>query len=186
MIFPEAVKGLGPFLRLLLTTQFTSSPTLMRGNSSGTLMRLLYRSLNLKSDIVLLYHFGGLFTGIINPYLIRSFTSAAKLSGREFSMSVSLEKVNQPLFARKLVSTDAPDMPSGVTSVFVLISHREMDSLVGRLMQICDLTGDVEQRKALKDEIKHRCRDWLDDMYEQSGYDKWSGIKPGAKVIEDK
>lgn len=100
-------------------------------------------------------------------------------------MNDSLEGVKIP-YGRKLVSTGSGDLPDGVTSVFVLVSHRELDGLVGRLMQICDLTGDVQQRKALKDEIKHRCRNWLDDIYEESGYDKWTGIKPGAKVIEDK
>jgi hypothetical protein len=89
-------------------------------------------------------------------------------------------------YERKLVSTGGSDLPAGVASVFVLVSHRELDGLVGRLMQLCDLTGDTEQRRALKDEIKHRSRDWLDDLYNQSGYDKWTGIRPGAKVIEDK
>jgi hypothetical protein len=87
-------------------------------------------------------------------------------------------------YGRKLVSTNNGDLPEGVSSVFVLVSHQELDTLVGRLMQLCDLTGDTEQRKALKDEIKHRSRDWLDDLYEQSGYDKWSGVQPGAQVVE--
>lgn len=95
-------------------------------------------------------------------------------------------KVVDVQYGRKLVSTGSYDLPDGVTSFFVLVSHRELDGLVGRLMQICDLTGDIQQRKALKDEIKHRCRDWLDGIYEESGYDKWTGVKPGAKVIEDK
>ena len=69
---------------------------------------------------------------------------------------------------------------------YVLVSHTELDSLVGRLMQMCDLTGDMEQRKALKDTIKRTGRDWLDDLYRDSGYDKWTGLmKDQARLIED-
>lgn len=66
---------------------------------------------------------------------------------------------------------------------FVPISHRELDILVGRLMQMCDLTGDQEQRKALKDTIKSITRDWLDSEYEMNGYDKWHGVKEGATIV---
>ncbi len=64
---------------------------------------------------------------------------------------------------------------------YTLVSHTEIDSLVGRLLQIADLTGDAVQRKALKDEIKQRVRNWLDDLYEDSGYHKWQGLKDGVK-----
>ena len=67
---------------------------------------------------------------------------------------------------------------------YVLVSHRELDSLIGRLMQMCELTGDTEQRKALKDEIKQRSRQWLDDLYRDSGYDKWSGIMKDIEPYE--
>lgn len=80
---------------------------------------------------------------------------------------------------RPLVETT---VPGSASTIFVLISHDELDSLVGRLMQMCELTGDVEQRKALKDEIKMRSRAWLDDLYQSSGYDKWEGVKAGATV----
>lgn len=66
---------------------------------------------------------------------------------------------------------------------YVAVSHQELDYLIGRLMQICDLTGDLEQRTALKSEIKHRSRDWLDDLYSESGYDKWSGLKENIKPV---
>jgi len=65
----------------------------------------------------------------------------------------------------------------------VPISHSELDTLVGRLMQMCDLTGDKEQRKALKDTIKLTCRDWLDQVYDMKGYDKWTGVKEGATIF---
>lgn len=68
------------------------------------------------------------------------------------------------------------EAPSGY---YVLISHAELDGLVGRLMQMCDLTGDLEQRKALKDTIKKTSRDWLDDVYSDSGYEKYTGLVDG-------
>ena len=52
----------------------------------------------------------------------------------------------------------------------VAIHHGHLDGLIGRLMALCDLTGDLEQRRALKQEIKWRCRDWLDDNYQMAGY----------------
>lgn len=94
-------------------------------------------------------------------------------------MSESIVAMN-PVAWRPLVETSVSGSPS---TVFVLVSHAELDSLVGRLMQMCELTGDVEQRKALKDEIKMRSRAWLDDLYECSGYDKYQGVKAGAKVF---
>lgn len=65
---------------------------------------------------------------------------------------------------------------NGPSGYFVAVSHRELDTLIGRYMQMCDLIGDVEQRKALKDTIKSISREWLDDRYTQSGYDKWTGV----------
>lgn len=67
---------------------------------------------------------------------------------------------------------------------FVIISHRELDGLIGRLMQMCDLTGDQEQRFALKSTIKQMSRDWLDNIYEESGYDKYAGIVKDVETIE--
>lgn len=91
-----------------------------------------------------------------------------------------MEKAMTKRGYRPVVSTIINGSPS---SVFVLVSHAELDNLVGRLMQMCELTGDVEQRKALKDEIKQRSRSWLDDLYEESGYDKWTGLKEDADII---
>lgn len=53
---------------------------------------------------------------------------------------------------------------------YVLVSHQELDDLIGQLMHMFELNGDVEQRNALKRETKWKCRDWLDDLYEESGY----------------
>lgn len=72
-----------------------------------------------------------------------------------------------------------------IESNYVLVSHHELDNLVGRLMQMCDLIGDIEQRTALKGTIKQINRDWLDDLYEQSGYDRWTGPVKGARIIKD-
>lgn len=65
----------------------------------------------------------------------------------------------------------------------VPINHQDMDYLIGRLMQMCDLIGDAEQRKALKDTIKQHCRNWLDEEYANHGYDKYEGAKEGVKTI---
>lgn len=70
---------------------------------------------------------------------------------------------------------------------WVAISHQELDSLVGTLMQLLDIVGNPDQSRALKDEVKHRCRNWLDDHYDMAGYDKWQGVTDRANpvVIED-
>ena len=97
-----------------------------------------------------------------------------------------MSEVKRALARRKLAKTNNGDLPVDVKSVYVLVSHSELDSLVGRYMQMCDLIGDVEQRKALKDTIKRISRDWLDDLYEESGYDKFTGITEYAqKPLED-
>lgn len=54
--------------------------------------------------------------------------------------------------------------------IAVTVSHLELGNLVGRLMRMCDLTGDIEQRTALKSTIKIEARTWLDDLYTQAGY----------------
>jgi hypothetical protein len=66
----------------------------------------------------------------------------------------------------------------------VIVSHEELNGLVGQLMQMCDLIGDPDQRRALKDTIKRICRDWLDSEYSVAGYDKFTGIQPGAYIIK--
>lgn len=67
---------------------------------------------------------------------------------------------------------------------YVIVSHHELDSLVGRLMQMCDLIGDLEQKNALKNTIKNICREWLDTEYESTGYDRWTGAKVGSRYID--
>ena len=70
---------------------------------------------------------------------------------------------------------------------WIAVSHRELDHLVGNLMQLIDIVGNLEQSRALKDEIKHRCRNWLDGYYETAGYDTWQGVTDKANpiVVED-
>lgn len=68
------------------------------------------------------------------------------------------------------------------TGYYVLISHHELDDLIGRLMQMLELNGDVEQRNALKQETKWRCRSWLDTRYEQGGYVNYA-ISDDANVV---
>ncbi len=67
-------------------------------------------------------------------------------------------------------------------SIYVTVSHSELDGLVGRMMQMCDLIGDPQQRKALKDTIKRNCRDWMNDQYESAGYDQFGGVRKGVEV----
>jgi hypothetical protein len=66
----------------------------------------------------------------------------------------------------------------------VLVSHQELDNLIGRLMQMCDLTGDLEQRAALKSTIKQTSRDWLDTLYDDAGYERFTGLRDGVQAIE--
>lgn len=68
-------------------------------------------------------------------------------------------------------------------SLYVPVSHKQLDDLIGRLMQMCDLTGDLEQRKALKDTIKNISRRWLDSLYEDGGYHNYEIIDP-SKIIK--
>lgn len=68
-------------------------------------------------------------------------------------------------------------------AVYVPVSHEEIGNLIGRLMQMCDLLGDVEQRRALKSTIKQITREWLDSEYDLLGYDKWAGIREGVPVV---
>jgi hypothetical protein len=82
---------------------------------------------------------------------------------------------------RTLLETDSNgEEPS---SYYVYVSHMELDNLVGRLMQMCDLIGDKEQRTALKDTIKRINRDWLDDLYDESGYERFSGVIKGVNPV---
>lgn len=77
-----------------------------------------------------------------------------------------------------LVNREDPDAssPDSVATVLsVPINHKQLNSLIGRLMQMCDLIGDNTQRKALQDTIKQICRDWMDAEYEDAGYDRWGG-----------
>lgn len=78
-----------------------------------------------------------------------------------------------------LVNREDPSIPSDSnksnTVLAVPISHQQVNSLIGQLMQMCDLIGDVEQRKALKDTIKRITRDWLDAEYTDAGYDRFGG-----------
>lgn len=74
--------------------------------------------------------------------------------------------------------------PGGEKYYAVAISHYELDTLVGRLMQMCDLTGDLEQRSALKSTIKQVSREWLDNLYEDAGYERFTGIRDDIEAIE--
>ena len=87
-----------------------------------------------------------------------------------------MKKVEQDTKARHRVLIEAD-------GYYVPVSHTELDNLVGRLMQMCDLTGDQEQRAALKSTIKQISRDWLDDEYSMNGYDKWQGAREGAIIV---
>lgn len=66
---------------------------------------------------------------------------------------------------------------------FVTVSHRELDQLVASLMHVAELDSDKEHRDALKGELKARSRVWLDSLYDEAGYDKYSGVQVGTKII---
>lgn len=67
-------------------------------------------------------------------------------------------------------------------SFYVTISHKELDSLIGNLMHLCDLNSDSVYREALKSEIKMRSRRWLDEEYEDAGYRNYE-VQEGANII---
>ena len=60
---------------------------------------------------------------------------------------------------------------------FVLVSHRELDNLIANLMHVAELDSDKEHREALKGEMKIRSRTWLDNLYEQSGYQNYGVVE---------
>lgn len=66
-------------------------------------------------------------------------------------------------------------------TVYMLISFKELDTLTGRLMQMCELNGDAEQREALKRTLKQITKDWLHGHYEDAGYNRW-GVKVAPEV----
>lgn len=66
--------------------------------------------------------------------------------------------------------------------VYVMISHSELDNLIGSLMHLMDLNSDVQFRDAMKSEIKMRTRQWLDDNYAICGYKDYR-YQSGAKVV---
>lgn len=63
----------------------------------------------------------------------------------------------------------------------VLLSHQELNGLIGQLLQMCDLMTDPEQRKATKDTVKRICRAWMDDCYRSIGFD----LPHGRTLYED-
>lgn len=84
----------------------------------------------------------------------------------------------------KEISYERPLVRYSDGFVSVPVNHKDLDDLIGRLMQMCELTGDVEQRRALKSEIKFRSRDWLDGLYSSAGYDKFTGPSPETDFID--
>ncbi len=73
---------------------------------------------------------------------------------------------------------------SEMFGVMVPVNHNEVDGLIGQLMQMCDLTGDPVQRKALKDSIKRICREWMNSELASAGYERYQGIQDNARVID--
>lgn len=66
---------------------------------------------------------------------------------------------------------------------YVMVSHQELDDLIARLMHLAELDSDKEHRDALKGELKHISRSWLDNLYSESGYKLYDYI-PGAQIVE--
>lgn len=50
-------------------------------------------------------------------------------------------------------------------------------------MHIAELDSDKEHREALKGELKRRARDWLDDLYADSGYVNHALVE-GTRVVD--
>lgn len=82
-------------------------------------------------------------------------------------------KIDMPLSSKPLIQKDY---------TYVMVSHQELDDLIARLMHLAELDSDKEHRTALKGEIKHRTRNWLDQLYENSGYVNHRLVE-GATVI---
>jgi len=64
---------------------------------------------------------------------------------------------------------------------YVLVSHQELDNLIANLMHVAELNSDREYREALKGELKIRSRNWLDNLYEESGFSHYTKA-PDADV----
>lgn len=58
-------------------------------------------------------------------------------------------------------------------SDMVAIDFRHLDTLIGSLCHVLDLNSDKEYREHVKSEIKMRCRDWLNDQYDNAGYEEY-------------
>jgi len=82
-------------------------------------------------------------------------------------------EVDTPLSDKPLIRKDF---------TYVMVSHKELDDLIARLMHLAELDSDKEHRDALKGEVKYRVRNWLDQLYENSGYVNHRLI-PGARII---
>lgn len=67
--------------------------------------------------------------------------------------------------------------------IYVMVSHKELDDLIARLMHLAELDSDIEHRTAVKGEIKYRVRNWLDQLYENSGYVNHQ-LVVGTKVVD--
>lgn len=67
--------------------------------------------------------------------------------------------------------------------IAVTVSHLELGNLIGELMRMCELNGDIEQREALKRTIKEISRGWLDGIYEEAGYSNYKEIEPKNPII---
>lgn len=65
---------------------------------------------------------------------------------------------------------EKPLLTNASGSVYVMVSHEELNSLVARLMHLAEMDSDVEHRNAVKGELKLAARNWLDDLYADSGY----------------
>ena len=78
--------------------------------------------------------------------------------------------------AKKYGRLDSPlvvTTPAGTAKVTV--DHNDLGNLIGRLCSRFDLVSDPEQREAIKRTIKSEARAWLDEAYNEAGYDKFGG-----------
>jgi len=66
----------------------------------------------------------------------------------------------------------------------VLVNFETINPLIGRLMEMCELNGDVEQRNALKRQIKQIVNDWLRNEYSAAGSGVYGRLEDDVEIFE--
>jgi len=83
-----------------------------------------------------------------------------------------MSKESQKVLVTPLIEAEKP-LINFNGSNYALVSHEELDNLIGSFMQVFDLNGDAVQRESLKAMTKEKCRTWLNNQYYKAGRDEW-------------